>query len=107
MKAAAGLEWSSDFNSMPREALLLSCTQRGRSKHLTAEVALLRGHLGVLLHACPRVWEVTGVISGAIAGGSLRDTSLGDVDPLVSPRNAGWVACPHKGVKIRPRLLKL
>ena len=71
---------------------MLSCTQKGRKKRLTAEVALLRGHLGVLLHACPRVWEVTGVISGVIAGGSLRGTSSGGMYPLVSPRNAGWVA---------------
>ena len=84
---------------------MLSCTQKGRKKRLTAEVALLRGHLGVLLHACPRVWELTGVISEAITGGSLRGTLLGGVDPLVSPRNAGWVACSPNQVKIRPRLL--
>ena len=49
---------------MPREALLLTQAQQGRSSHLEAEVALLRGHFGASPTA--RGWEWAGRGRGAV-----------------------------------------
>ena len=86
---------------MPREALLLSCAQQGRSKRLTAEVALLRGHLGVRLHACKGSRSANDLMRASSASGSHRGTLSDGVDPLGPDSEAACGAHPQKQVKSR------
>ena len=53
---------------MPREALLLTHAQQGRSSHLEAEVALLRGHLGASANGLRWEWVGRGRVVVALAG---------------------------------------
>ena len=53
---------------MPREALLLTQAQQGRSSHLEAEVALLRGHFGGEANGFRWEWAGRGRAAVGLAG---------------------------------------